>query len=203
MNSGLEKYKNTNVTFVGDSITYGFLVGKSFVDFIIEKNIFKSVSVSAVPGSCVSIRSDRGLIHDPLVTRLKDIPLDSDLVIFFMGTNDYKHDSPLGNMEDQEDISFIGALNYSFKYIKNNIPSAEMMYVLPIRRLDFTGPNSFNLNQLDYNEAIVKVCKKFNVPVFDGYNLIDVSEHLVDGLHPTVEGQEIIAEKIIEFLKIL
>ena len=76
-----------------------------------------------------------------------------------------------------------------------------MMYILPLHRTDFVVPNSFGLYQKDYNDAIVKVCEKFDVAILDGYNLINIDDNLVDGVHPTIKGQEIIADKFIEFLQ--
>ncbi len=213
-------YDGMSVVFVGDSITYGTGTEKTYHSYLGEMINFSSVSVRGVPGSCFSAKSDYSTANSPLVNRYSDIP-DADLIIVFMGTNDYGHETPLGTPSDTTDISFYGALKIVISSIHRQHPASTLVFVTPLHRYGFGTskilnskftydylPNGRGFTLGEYVEAIKDVCRKYSVPVIDLFNQcpinpandVDRNLYFPDGLHPNFDGHRIIAECICEAL---
>ena len=104
------QWNGKSAVFVGDSITAGTGTTKIYYEYLKESLGLGSVSAMGVPGSCISDASDYGQKNQPLINRYLNIP-SADLIVIFMGTNDYGHETPLGSIEDKQDGTFCGALN--------------------------------------------------------------------------------------------
>lgn len=212
-----------SVIFVGDSLTYGSGTTKTYHSYIKNMGIFESVQAMGVAGSCISTTSDYGNLCSPLVQRYTSIP-ETDIIVIFMGTNDYSHETPLGAIDDTTDISFYGALNVIIPGIKALHPDSQLVFVTPLHRYGFgtskiTGnqftydniPNGRNHSLSDYVEAIISVCKQYSVPLIDLFNQfpIDPSNsadrvaYMPDGLHPNTIGHEIIANLLLQNLQFI
>ena len=103
-------WNGRSAVFVGDSITAGSGTTDIYYQFLDEALDFGSVTAMGVAGSCISAASDYGQSNQPLIHRYQNIP-SADLIVVFMGTNDYGHETPLGSSEDTRDGTFYGALN--------------------------------------------------------------------------------------------
>jgi len=214
-------WTDTTAVFVGDSITHGSGTTKLYHAYLEEMLGFSSVTNMGVAGSCISTKSDYGSGNSPLTTRYQSIP-DADLIVLFMGTNDYGHETPLGSADDIGDISFYGALNVVIPGIIEAHPNSTFVVITPLHRYGFgtsklTGeaftydylPNGRGHNLEDYVNAIKTVCGKWSVPVIDLYtksgldpsNPPHYSTYMPDGLHPNEAGHEKIAQIIKEHLE--
>ena len=216
-------WRDTDVVFVGDSITAGTGTTKTYHSYLRDTDMFKSVTAMGVAGSCISLQSDYGSKNSPLVERYSAIPA-SDLIVVFMGTNDYGHETPLGTISDTSDVSFYGALNTVITGIQKAHPNSRLVFVTPLHRYGFgeskiTGtkltydnlPNGKGHTLEDYVNAIKAVCDKYEVPVIDLFSLYPINpedadareQYFPDGLHPNAAGHEIIANLILEQLSLI
>ncbi len=208
-------WADKNAVFVGDSITAGTgCEGDTYWQLLEELLEFKSTTAMGVSGSCISSTSDYGSEHDPLANRYGDIP-EADLITVFMGTNDYGHDTPIGTLDDEGDISFLGALNTIIPELQAKYPDAKIVFITPIHRYGFgtnsatgethtfdSAPNGAGHTLEDYVNAIKAACDKYGVDVIDLYNELDIDPsseeareyYMTDGLHPTTAGHREIAE---------
>ena len=143
-----------------------------------------------VGGSCISGTSNYGSEHSPLIDRFNDIP-EADLISIFMGTNDYGHDTPLGTIDDQTDVSFYGALNVIVPALLEKHPNATIVFITPLHRYGYgtntatgmahtydSAPNGAGHTLEDYVNAIKAVCEKYSVDVIDLYELCDLDPSL-------------------------
>ena len=174
-----------------------------------------------VAGSCVSATSDYKTSNSPLISRYTSIPA-SDIITIYMGTNDYGHETPMGTINDTEDISFYGALNVIIPGIQKAHPDAQLVWITPTHRYGFGTskilgtaftydyiPNGQGYALDDYVSAIKDACRKYSVPVIDLFNLSGMdpsfsevrSTYMPDGLHPNAAGHEKIAAIIAKYLK--
>ena len=206
-------FAGKKITCVGDSITAGSGTTKTYWSILNETLQPESMTGMGVAGSCVSATSDYKTSNSPLINRYTSIP-ESDIITIYMGTNDYGHETPMGTIDDAEDISFYGALNVIISGIRQAQPDAQLVWITPTHRYGFGTskmlgtqftydylPNGRGYSLEDYVDAIKDVCAKHSVPVIDLFNLSGMdpslsevrTQYMPDGLHPNTAGHEKIA----------
>ena len=206
-------WSGKSAVFVGDSITAGTGTTKIYYEYLKEALGFGSVSAMGVPGSCISAASDYGQSTQPLISRYQNIP-SADLIMVFMGTNDYGHETPLGNVSDTGDGTFYGVLNTIVSSLVARHTSSKIVFVTPLHRYGFGTskilgtpftydniPNGAGASLADYAGAVKTVCENHNVSVIDLYTECTIdptdaavrSELIPDGLHPNAAGHAVIA----------
>ena len=216
-------WKGKSVVFVGDSITAGLGTTKIYYKYLEENLKFGSVTPMGVSGSCISSGSDYGQSKEPLINRYKNIP-SADLIVIFMGTNDYGHETPLGNVDDTQDGTFYGALNIIVPELVSKFSSNKIVFVTPMHRYGygtskilgtkFTYDNIANgvgAKLSDYAEALKTVCSNNGIYVIDLHTECTLnpadpetrSEYMPDGLHPNATGHKVIADIIESHLRCL
>ena len=214
-------WEGATAYFVGDSITAGSNISKKYYEHIGEILGLQSANAYGIGGSCISAQSDYGTNNTPLINRFRSIP-SVDLIVIFMGTNDYGHETPLGTMQDSTDISFYGALNVIIPGIQEHNPNSQLIFVTPMHRYGFgtskiTGtkftddslPNGRGHSLADYVNAIKSVCAKYGVPVIDLFSICPINPsiksdkdvYFPDGLHPNDAGHAVIAKVLAEQLQ--
>lgn len=174
-------WSNRSAVFVGDSITVGSGTSKIYYEYLDESFGFGEITSMGVAGSCISAASDYGQSNSPLINRYQNIPSE-DLIVIFMGTNDYGHETPLGCAEDTEDGTFYGALNTIVPALVENHPNSKIVFVTPLHRYGFGTSsilgtaftsddiaNGVGASLGDYVEALKAVCASNGVSVIDLY----------------------------------
>ena len=200
-----KSYAGLTATFVGDSITNGAKLnnGESRYWQLLQKDLgLGEVTGMGVNGSCYSTLSEFGMDHEPLVTRYQNIP-DTDLIFIFMGTNDFGRATPLGSVEDREDVSFQGAMNKVLDEVKKAHPESKIILLTPIIRFD-KNVNGLGYTLDDYIAAIKEVAEKQEVLVIDNNALTKDSLPegvFADTVHPDKFGHQILAGAIKTWLE--
>ncbi|MBQ6700400.1 MAG: SGNH/GDSL hydrolase family protein, partial [Oscillospiraceae bacterium] len=208
------QWSGKSAVFVGDSITAGVGTTKLYYEYLDEALDFGSVTAMGVSGSCMSTASDYGTKNQPLITRYQNIP-SADLIMIFMGTNDYGHETPLGTEEDTGDGTFYGALNVIVPALVEKHTASKIVFVTSLHRYGFgtSGilgtkftydniPNGVGASLGDYVDALKTVCAENGVSVIDLFTecTLDPSDadvrtkYMPDGIHPNAAGHEVIAE---------
>ena len=206
-------WSGRSAVFVGDSITAGVGTTKIYYQYLEEMLGLGSVTAMGVGGSCISAASDYGQKNTPLINRYQDIP-SADLIVIFMGTNDYGHETPLGTAEDTQDGTFCGALNTIIPALVSKHTSSKIVFITPVQRYGFGTSkilgtkftydhisNGVGASLADYVEALKTVCAENEVSVIDLYTECPLNpadpavreEYIPDGLHPNAAGHEVIA----------
>ena len=215
------QWNGKSAVFVGDSITAGTGTTKIYYEYLKESLGLGSVTAMGVPGSCISDASDYGQKNQPLINRYLNIP-SADLIVIFMGTNDYGHETPLGSIEDKQDGTFCGALNTIVPALVAKHTSSKIVFVTSLHRYGFGTskilgtkftydhiPNGVGAALGDYVDAIKTVCAKNGVSVLDLHTECTLdpsdeevrSEYMPDGIHPNADGHELIAEIIASHIR--
>jgi len=217
-------YLNKSAVFVGDSITFGVYASEDSKYWRrLQSNLLLSEAIGmGESGSSVSLMSDYRDHWPPLTARYKNIPA-ADMIFIFMGTNDYGHETPLGTIEDSEDVSFYGAWNVIIPEIQEMHPDSKIILITPTRRYGFgvstsSGepftfdylPNGKGHSLPDYVNAIKDIAAKYSLKLIDLYSLLgsklDASDeniktlYMPDGLHPNSFGHKLIADTIEDWL---
>ena len=143
---------------------------------------------------------------------------DADVVVVFGGTNDYGHgDAPIGNMADRTPDTFYGALHYLYTGLINKYPTATIVVMTPLHRLD-----EYNLRGegnkpeegeplITYVNIIKEVAAYYSLPVLDLWAMGGMQPNVPvlrekfnpDGLHPNNDGHAKIAHRLAGFLQTL
>ncbi|QSW33881.1 hypothetical protein KQ929_08275 [Leclercia pneumoniae] len=161
----------------------------------------------------------------PQINKLKLTDWESvDYAIVAFGTNDYggnRHiNNQIGKVTDftPDGSTFCGSINYIIQQLLDRNPRMRLVFITPLWRLrtpsDYDGVNggsdkTTNANGVflvDFVDALIECCGRNHIEVWDGYrksgiNQYTAKEYLVDGVHPTKEGYELLADKISAFME--
>ena len=205
--------KGLTINFLGDSITEGCGTTAPqtvFHQLIKEKYDMEFAYNYGVGGTRIArqiVPTKDGTISD-LTFELRSDTMDrnADAVVVFGGTNDYGHgDAPLGTLDSEDVYTFCGAVNSLISKLERDFPTAKIIFMTPIHRLEETQPSEPDSKILeDYVNAILSICKKRGVAVIDLFNINPLdpadTELVPDGLHPSDKGHAIMAQVIAEEL---
>lgn len=93
-----------------------------------------------------------------------------DMIIIFMGINDFIHAEPFGTSADVDYDTYIGAaMRYCLDYLIDTFPGAKLLGILP---LQYTGKNLVynGMNLAGYVEKFKEVYDDYSVPTLNLYN---------------------------------
>jgi len=205
--------KGKKAVFLGDSITEGVGVSdisKGYVNLVKEILGLSETYNRGISGTRFAVQtapSEEASFDKDFISRVAELPTDVDLVVVFGGTNDYGHgDAPFGDFTDRTGYTFCGACHVLFESLVNKYFDKKIMIMTPLHR-QFEEENGKFLK--DYVDMIKKVAEFYSIPVLDMYAASGIQPQLEvirnafcpDGLHPNDEGNKIIAEKIVNFVK--
>ena len=137
---------------------------------------------------------------------------DADLIVVWGGTNDYHYGHALGDVDDTENTTFCGALNNLCKGLITKYPQKSILFVTPTPRGNISSAVA---TQKEYADAIIEVCGKYCIPVFDAFRKCNmpivadatwdsegniIRKYTVDGLHLNDLGHEILGKSMANFI---
>lgn len=214
--------KNKKISFLGDSITYGYNGAKSNtrVDLpypeIIKNNtgcISTNLGIngSTIGGTGEIIEGIRNG-YEPMNIRISNVSSNADYLVIFGGTNDFFSSDAqvtLGTIKDEDNSTFYGGLKKMFEYYYNNFLNTKIGYILPLKRSMMNTKNKFGYELKDYINAIMEVCNMYSIPYLNLFdegqcyplNSIWKNRNLPDGLHPNQEFYYVLADKIQHFIE--
>ena len=210
------------VNFLGDSITVGVGVkdpANRFPDRLAVRYglVARNYGIRGTRIARQRIPSENPVKDLDFCGRAEDMDDDADLVLVFGGTNDFGHgDAPLGKMSDRTPDTFYGALHTLYTALLTKFPSAVIVVLTPLHRLQEDDPakNTFREGFVPLGRfvtAIREVAEYYSLPVLDLYassgiqpNVPAIRERYVpDGLHPNDMGHAVLADRIGAFLSSL
>lgn len=138
-----------------------------------------------------------------------------ELLVIMHGVNDFYDGAPIYNEEDPlDEYTFAGALRKSLMVLRQVNPDMRIVLVTPTYTWYWsTGQTCEEYNagygvEEDYVRAEMEVARELGVEVIDVYHDVypheqwnDLARYTLDGIHPNVEGQELIAGIIFEYLQ--
>lgn len=212
------KFENKSATMFGDSITWydshaqpdGTIAAgyESWLENILGFTTVQNLGISGAPFA-TGKTPDNGI-----GAKIESEYKTTDLVLIAGGTNDFKFDVPLGEIQpisgtfDKTTTS--GALQSALEHILTTDNDQEILLMTPIQR-DNSGYSIYSVNQAgykldDYRQMIIKLGALYSIPVWDGYaasglNLLNLDKYTLDGLHPNNSGFERISKSLAAYIK--
>lgn len=208
------------INFLGDSITEGVGTSapeKRYPD-LIAADCGCIVRNYGISGTRIA-RQYHPTVDNPsfdldFPSRVADMDPDADIIVVFGGTNDFGHgDAPIGKMSDRTKDTFYGGLHELYTSLINKYPSASIVILTPLHRLNEDSPIGDNKpapvgTLKEYTEIIREVAQWYSLPVLDLFAMSGmqprvpvIQEKFVpDGLHPNDDGNRKLADLLISFL---
>ena len=138
------------------------------------------------------------------------IDSDSDLITFFMGTNDFGKSVTIQSMKNACEIVFSSLINA--------YPTKDIFVILPIQRWNYVRDsnvptdslvNDIGISLREYCNAIKEVAEIYSITVIDLYYKSGIiagengntTTYLYDGLHPNDSGFELISNALAKVFK--
>ena len=199
---------NKKIVFYGDSISqsgYFQNMVKNYFDCDVVTNAIGGTTIGYQGSSCFSADE-----------RISQLPTDADLVLIMGGTNDWNRVN-IGTIDfssssiDRTTIK--GGLLYTIKGIQEQCPKATIIVCTAIGGRGSSGSSShlyplvdkYGQSTLDIRNATIEVANIANVECCDtwscGINGFNRTKYIVDTVHPNTEGNKLIGNYIINFLK--
>lgn len=194
--------------FIGDSITeHNYRATKNYDQFLEEWLGIESVNVA---------KSGTGVTYPfggnpSWLDALPNYPNNVD-VISVMGALNDRH-TPLGKWGDRTTETVYGGVYMFFNNLINKYPLKQIVYITSTPRSYCWGADG---EYREWIDAFIKTAKNFSIPVLDLYshsglrpwNDENNKEYFSssaspngDGVHPNAKGQQIMAQKIYDFIK--
>jgi lysophospholipase L1-like esterase len=134
-----------------------------------------------------------------------EVPNDAsyDIVIMFLGTNDFNGQHPMGNYGDKWTVNFSDAIRQTFETLSYKINrTASWFWITPLyRKLSTVNAAEYPISLDCYRASIKGFAKKWGCNIINGDKFPNLSEftdsiYLSDGLHPTTEYYKIMGYHI-------
>lgn len=214
---------NIKINFLGDSITEGVGasdISKCYVSRVSQKTgaLCRNYGIGGTRIAKQIVPTEEKWDQD-FCSRVAEMSPDADVVVVFGGTNDFGHgDAPLGEFSDRTPKTFYGALHTLCTSLIEKYPTSTIILLTPLHRTTEDSLWGDNVNcrcekspLKVYAGIIRQVAEYYSLPVLDLYatsglqpNIPVIKEkYMPDGLHPNDSGYEVLANKIISYLKAL
>ncbi len=141
---------------------------------------------------------------DSRMSMLGDADNSPDVIMIYMGVNDWANGTPVetyGNMEAR--VSFGGSYRIMLDHIKEHYPNAEVWCISPAISSsavdpDFVFPYCLGgIHIREYAEAIGRAAEEKGC-VFVDANRNTTPVEAIDGIHPTKKGMYTLADEILK-----
>lgn len=209
-------FTDRQVVFIGDSITEGVggildAAGNkiSYVNYVDEVLDFKAVLNHGKAGRTVTNYGDTELSLDANIDQL--INIDCDIVVIFIGVNDYLYYSQekrFGALDNGSTAGYCGAIQSFVEAIERNYPDKEYFFVTTYPLLsvdgstytDYTGTPTFD----DYMQIQRILADRYGYHMIDIYNsgfmstqdAVTTANLIPDGIHPNDAGYRMLGEHV-------
>lgn len=216
-NSERSKFEGKKLHIIGDDIVFGIgssEIGKKAIPALLGSKYGFVVNNCALSDATAGNYNDEIMAKYDINEQIVSTSLtDTDYVLIFIGTNDYRcGKAQIGYNGDTDSNSFKGGLNLAIGNIYAANPKAKILLASPIYRdrLNTVGDGHNGDNTLvndyyltDFANAMSEVAKYNHIPFLNltdtcGINKYNASAYLSDGLHLNDLGQELIADKIFD-----
>ena len=202
------------VNFLGDSITRGEKASREEFSFVslVGKRLNIKVNNYGISGTRFAkqiVPSINPLYDKYFASRVDDMDINADLVIVFGGTNDFGHgDAPIGKLGDKTVDTFYGAVDYTVNKLLNRYKKEQIVFILPIYRLDEIEPTKhqkpFKHTMEEYRQDMLMVLKQYDIEVLDikdAFGKAENSPLYFDHVHPNDEGHKVLADLISSYIE--
>ncbi len=228
-NPVVRELRGKTISFIGDSITtFSGAIPSGYPTFYPAQDVttvedtywhqvvadlgLELLQNNAYSGSQLVYGASGSVIQNERYTLLAKDGKTPDIVVVFIGTNDFSYGQPHGEYTGQTAIpevatttAFSNAYGYMLANICTLYPNAEVWSCTLLQRNNknadtFPEVNDNGNTLMSYNDIIKEVTLNLGCKYIDlyacGINHWNIANYLGDDLHPNKAGMKLMAEKI-------
>lgn len=200
-------WSNKKWAVIGDSLTaYSFRTSCAYYDYIAGATGINLYNMG-FSGSGYA----KG--NDNFMTKISDVPLDSDVITIFGSGNDGSAGLPLGTSTDSGTETLGGCINTTLDNLFAIMPVAQIGIITPTPWINNTPADNGWME--NYSNLLVEICRLRSIPCLDLFHCSNLNPNSAavraaaysrdggNGVHPNELGHKIIASRIRAFLETL
>lgn len=186
-------------TLFGDSLTEG----NSWWGFVREKFPIPIINNLAISGKNMSGANGAW-------SQIGSVPATTELCTIFLGTNDEKSGKSLGTIQaigsTHDTNTFTGAYQTLIESLLTLNPKMRIILMTPSRAWTNISATVPRPGLITFGNRVKEIGETYNVPVVDmynnmGYNEINQTTYLNDGLHYKEDGRKAVAKLVVGALR--
>ncbi|MDD2970747.1 MAG: GDSL-type esterase/lipase family protein [Lachnospiraceae bacterium] len=195
--------KQVIMNMLGDSVTAGEKLSSQSQTYaaLLGNKMGATVRNYGLGGSAVA-----GNHPDRFLDRYVAMDPNANVIFVFGGTNDWGFDTALGTFGDRHQETFYGGLNQLMCGLQQMYPSADIVFLTPLRRENDGKKNAYGNTLNQYAQAVIDMAGFYNFRVLDLYTPANLnfasqkSVYMKDGIHPSARAHSILADYIYQQL---
>lgn len=161
-------FEGKTIVALGDSLFYGNkdCHGSTWLELLAEKH-HMTLYNHGMNGNTVAVQSAEEQKKPAMCIRYADMEDGADYVVILGGANDKRLNVPLGGDASTDNTTFCGALNALIQGVTAKYPRAKILFMTNYNR--WPSKNKLGLSDIDYVEAMERVCRRYALPCFNNY----------------------------------
>ncbi len=166
-----------SILAVGDGMINGHSLGEGFSwlsDIGIKHGMTYynfGVSKATIAYSDTAL-ADKAISLSRQCQTVQELVPSADIILIEGGMNDRNYNIPIGELTDQGEETFLGALNSLIDRYQAAYPGAKILCMTPYHRNDTA--NDLGLSDVDYASAMLSLCESRGIPCYNNYVLSGV-----------------------------
>lgn len=156
------------IVALGDSLFHGNkdCKGGTWLEMLAKKHNMTLFNYGQ-NGNTMSVQSEEVQKLPAMCVRYADMEDGADYVVILGGANDKRLNVPLGPDDSTDPTTFCGALNVLILGVTAKYPRARVLFMTNYNR--WPSKNKLGLSDIDYVEAMERVCRRYSLPCFNNY----------------------------------
>lgn len=202
-------YFGKKAVFLGDSQTeQNYHKGKIYINWVQEILGLSEVKNYGISGTCIAKKNETD--NTSMCVRYANMDSDAGLIVVMGGVNDVWFNSQLGQLGDEDPLTFYGAMDVLCKGLYNKYPGKDIVFITPAEQnnANCTSSNTIGTCVSDYAKAMKEVCAKYAIRVFDAHSELGIypyiasnsSFYTTDGLHYNDTAHEKLGREFCKYL---
>ena len=168
------RLQGKTIVALGDSLFHGSkdCVGNTWLEMMARRNDMTLYNYGK-NGCTVALQSVEERPYAPMCVSYADMADGADYVVVLGGANDRRLNIEIGEDDSTDATTFCGALNVLIEGITAKYPKARILFMTNYNR--YMSKSKIGLSDIDYVEAMKRVCARWSSPCFDNYHNCGIS----------------------------
>jgi hypothetical protein len=157
------------IVALGDSLFHGSkdCVGNTWLEMMARRNNMELYNYG-INGCTIAVQHAEERPFKSMCERYVDMEDGADYVVVLGGANDRRVNILIGEDDSTDTDTFCGGLNALILGLTAKYPKARILFMTNYNR--YMSKNKIGLSDIDYVEAMKRVCGRWSIPCFDNYH---------------------------------